>query len=141
MGLFSKVALDDDFEKAMRDDAPKFHRKVVQEAQGRIRSHLVADEQLMFLFCEDFSFRHLLVFTNRRLLIFDLTDKFNAAIDKLVYACQPQDILGASVAQSPSSSTVTLRLTAGSLSFKSQFLLTAQLIANLAAALHDDRRL
>lgn len=145
MGLFTKAALDADFEQALHGYGARTCRKDISNAQELIRASLGPDERLMFIFCGEFIWKWTLVFTNSRLLIFKSSGGFKSRVESLAYSCQPQDILDISFGPTPSrdvyGAVLVIRQTKDLILLKTSNRQDAELIGRVAAALRDERRL
>lgn len=145
MALFAKAPLEDDFERALHGLGATEHRKAISRAQQLIRSYLEPGERLTFIFCEEIVWYWTLVFTDSRLLFFKTTGGFKLEVGSLTYSCQPQDIGNIAIGPSRASNTydvlITFRQEPSGILIKTSTSVGARLIANVASALRNERRL
>ncbi|MFC4033227.1 hypothetical protein ACFO3J_17270 [Streptomyces polygonati] len=107
MGLFSKVPLDDDFDRALHDGANNSVRKSIAKAQPFIREILLPGEQLDLVFYESYTGSQTVVVTDQRLLV--IRNTFGGGRPKeLMHACTPADLRGARFGGTDTGSFVVL---------------------------------
>ncbi|GAB7110084.1 hypothetical protein JCM4814A_83990 [Streptomyces phaeofaciens JCM 4814] len=91
MGLFGKVPLDDDFDRALAGHANNSVRKCIARAQPFVRDILLPGETLRTVFYEGFTGTHTLVVTDQRLLV--IRNSFGGGRPKELWlAAKPEEI-------------------------------------------------
>lgn len=91
MGLFGKMELDADVERALQAGANNGIRKSIARAQPFIKSSLVAGESLRYICYESYTGSRTVAVTDRRVLI--IKNSFGGGSPKsLEHACDPSDI-------------------------------------------------
>ncbi|MFF5496183.1 hypothetical protein [Streptomyces aquilus] len=91
MGLFGKVPLDDDFDRALAGHQNNSVRKAIARAQPFVRDALLPGETLRTVFYEGFTGSHTLVVTDQRLLVF--RNSFGGSRPKELWvAARPEEI-------------------------------------------------
>ena len=90
MGLFGKVPLDDDFDRALAGHPNNSVRKAIARAQPFVRDALLPGETLRTVFYEGFTGSHTLVVTDQRLLV--IKNGFSGGPKELWVAAKPEEI-------------------------------------------------
>lgn len=107
MGLFAKVPLDDDFDRALYGDANNSIRKSIAKAQPFIRQALLPGERLDLVFYESYTGSQTVVVTDQRLLV--IANTFAGGRPKeLLHACTPAELRGASFGATSSGAFVVV---------------------------------